>query len=125
MHARMQNNPDITYQTCKYVSMRTESLHVGTIYFHASWDTPIFAQKDVVVVGAGPTGVPAAIAAARAGASTALVEQYGFLGGQVNQDMYFIGFLDAKGNQIIKGIPDEIIQRLVRLGGSLGHICDV
>ena len=36
---------------------------------------------DVVVCGGGPAGFIAAIAAARSGARTALVEQYGFLGG--------------------------------------------
>ena len=37
-------------------------------------------QNDVVVVGGGPGGIPAAIAAARQGAKTLLVERNGFLG---------------------------------------------
>src|SRR5512135_1095641 len=44
-------------------------------------ETNIFAEADVVVVGAGPAGVTAAIAAAREGADTILMERYGHLGG--------------------------------------------
>jgi hypothetical protein len=44
-------------------------------------DVYIFAEADVIVVGAGPAGVTAAIAAAREGADTILMERYGHLGG--------------------------------------------
>ena len=40
---------------------------------------PIVGNYDVVVCGGGPAGFIAAIAAARSGAKTAVVEQYGFL----------------------------------------------
>ena len=46
-----------------------------------SRDTPVAAAMDVVVCGGGPAGVAAALAAARRGARTALVEQHGCLGG--------------------------------------------
>ena len=42
---------------------------------------PIFDAADVVVVGSGSAGAVAAIASARAGAETLLIERYGFLGG--------------------------------------------
>ena len=44
-------------------------------------DLPVVAENEVVVVGGGPGGIMAALAAARTGADTLLVERYGFLGG--------------------------------------------
>ena len=44
-------------------------------------ETPIVAHVDVLVVGGGPAGIAAAVARARNGASTILLERYGFLGG--------------------------------------------
>ena len=42
---------------------------------------PVVDEVDVLVLGGGPSGIAAATAAARHGASTLLVERYGFLGG--------------------------------------------
>lgn len=42
---------------------------------------PVFAETDVLVIGGGPAGTAAAIAACRAGADTYLVERYNHLGG--------------------------------------------
>ena len=52
-------------------------------------EVPVIGEYDVVVFGGGPAGFIAAIAAARQGAKTALVERYGFLGG-----MATIGFVN-------------------------------
>jgi len=80
---------------------------------------------DVVVIGGGPSGVTAAIAAARHGAKTLLVEQYGCLGGMLT--MAGTGPLmtfHAGKTQVVKGIPDEIVQRMVREDFSPGHMED-
>jgi hypothetical protein len=44
-------------------------------------ELPVVAETDVVIVGGGPAGVSAAIAAARSGASVMLLERYSYLGG--------------------------------------------
>src|SRR5258707_4851446 len=42
---------------------------------------PVYGEYEVVVLGGGPAGIAAAVAASRAGRSTLLIERYGFLGG--------------------------------------------
>lgn len=80
---------------------------------------PVFDSADVVVLGAGSAGCTAAIAAARAGADTLLVERYGFLGGTSTMVLdSFYGFYipgnDAR--RVVGGIPWEIVERLRRCG---------
>ncbi|MGP5596518.1 FAD-dependent oxidoreductase [Brachybacterium alimentarium] len=77
---------------------------------------------DVVVVGSGPAGLAAAIAAARGGASVRLVERYGFLGGNLTGGLVgpcMTSFsLDGK-TQLIRGIFDEFVRRMESLGGAV------
>ena len=80
---------------------------------------PIFECADVVVLGAGSAGCTAAIAAARSGADTLLVERYGFLGGTSTMVLdTFYGFYipgnDAR--RVVGGLPWEIVERLQRYG---------
>lgn len=79
-------------------------------------------QVDVLVVGGGPAGATAAIAAARAGAQTLLVERYGFLGGNMAASTLgdMCGFYtcgEAK-DRVIGGIGWEIVLRLAEMGGA-------
>src|SRR3546814_6756255 len=46
-----------------------------------SSEVPVGGSYDVVVCGGGPAGLIAAVAAARNGARTLLIERYGFVGG--------------------------------------------
>ena len=78
-------------------------------------------QYDVVVVGGGPGGIPAAIAAARQGAKTLLVERNGFLGGNMTIGLPLLAYLDKDGNQVIRGIAQEFIDRLTELGACSPH----
>lgn len=81
---------------------------------------------DVAVLGGGPAGVAAAMAAARSGASVILVERYGFLGGMSTASLVYpwMTFHTASGEQAVKGIAQEIVDRLVALGASPGHLRD-
>ncbi|ALS26556.1 FAD-dependent oxidoreductase [Paenibacillus sp. 32O-W] len=79
---------------------------------------------DVIVMGGGPSGIAAAVAAAREGASTLLIERYGFLGGagtamMVNPWMsYWAGGSDQV--QLIFGVLQELIDRMTEMG-AYGH----
>lgn len=76
---------------------------------------------DVVVIGAGPGGLPAAIAAARHGAKVLLVEKNGYLGGNLTIGLPLLGFLDKDGNKVIEGIPQEFIDALQEKNAATKH----
>ncbi|WP_214628218.1 FAD-dependent oxidoreductase [Paenibacillus agaridevorans] len=83
-------------------------------------------KYDVAVLGGGPAGITAAISAARSGAKTILIERYGFLGGMSTAAMVYpwMTFHAASGEQVIKGLAQEIVDRLMALGASPGHLRD-
>ncbi|AGB19338.1 FAD-dependent oxidoreductase [Thermoanaerobacterium thermosaccharolyticum] len=82
-------------------------------------------RYDVVVIGGGVSGTIAAIAAARNGAKTLLVEQYGFLGGSLtNMGVGPMMTFHAGAKQVINGIPQEVVDNLIKYGGSPGHVLD-
>lgn len=79
----------------------------------------------MLVVGGGNAGCAAALAAARTGARTLLVERYGFLGGTATAAMVGPWMTFHSGaDRIVGGIAQEIVERLIALGGSPGHIPD-
>ena len=81
--------------------------------------TPVVLEADVVVVGGSPTGVAAAIGAARAGASAVILERDGMLGGQ-SADIFSIGpwqFIDEDLQWVVAGVAREIFLRTAEIGG--------
>lgn len=84
-----------------------------------SKEIPVVGEYDVVVCGGGPAGFIAAVAAARNGAKTALVERYGFLGGAATASLVNpISTFKRDGKKVIGGIPWEFVERLAALGGA-------
>lgn len=77
---------------------------------------------DILVVGGGPSGVCAAISAARLGAKVMLVDSGNCLGGMGTKGLVgpFMTCYDAKGEEmIIRGLFEEVVDRLVAIGGAL------
>ena len=75
---------------------------------------PVFRDCDVLVAGGGPAGTAAAIAAARAGADTVLVERHNHLGGLSTGGLviWIDRMTDWSGQRVIEGIAAELIDRL-------------
>ena len=92
-------------------------------------EVPIFHETDVVVVGGGPAGFSAAIAAARAGAKVALVERYGSLGGLFTNGLVLLLMAtsikeDGKWKLVTKGLAKEFMDRGLKEGISTGNFTD-
>ncbi|MFW6030129.1 MAG: FAD-dependent oxidoreductase [Halanaerobiales bacterium] len=99
-------------------------------YYQESAKKIPIREFDVIIAGGGTAGVVAAIAAARQGVKTALIESKGYPGGIVVEggtalhSFYNLwkAFPEAEKRQVVKGIPQEIVDRLVKESGSTGHV---
>jgi hypothetical protein len=83
---------------------------------------PVIEDVDVLVAGGGPAGVVAAVAAARHGARTMLVERYGFLGGMATcASIGPIASVRTRFGEerVVGGIAWEMIDRMRQHGGAL------
>ena len=82
-------------------------------------NVPVLAKTEVLVVGSGTAGISAAVASARVGAKTMIVERYGCLGGALavsNVSSY--SFSVNRFPEVLSGIPLEIDQRCRAYGAS-------
>ncbi|WP_205511618.1 FAD-dependent oxidoreductase [Longitalea arenae] len=96
------------------------NLNYGTVKEPAR-EIPIRTQVDVLVVGGGPSGITAAMAAAEDGLRVLLIESRSFVGGNMTIGLPILGFLGQKGNQIIKGLPQKLIDRLAARQAASEH----
>lgn len=84
--------------------------------------TAIGGDYEVVVLGGGPAGIAAAVAAGMHGRKVLLVERYGFLGGMGTAAgvTNFCGLhanVHGEIRQVVHGVADELLARIARLGG--------
>ena len=98
-----------------------------TPYREPARDTPLVERADVLVAGAGPAGVVAAIAAARAGAKVRLIEAGGCLGGTWTAGL--LSWILDSGNK--PGVLQDILAALrkrgtgTKYGGSVAYDVEV
>ncbi len=83
-------------------------------------DIDVLAEADVVVVGGGPAGIAAAVAAGRNGANTILLERYGHLGGLASGGLVtlIMPMSDGTPEPQIAGICQEVVDRLDAVGAA-------
>ena len=100
------------------------------IEFYVEPERKLPIQKyDVVVTGGGTTGLFAAISSARLGARTLLIEGKGYCGGIAVEggtaihSFYnlYTAFPGVEKRKVVKGIPEEFIDRLTAMGGCTGY----
>ena len=105
-----------------------------------SFKFPVAEKKDVLVIGGGPAGVAAALAAGRSGADTLLIERAAYLGGMMTGGLvislngyrlhkdYVKGFPTSNWDTqlIVKGISLEVLTAVQEAKGALdqGHAGD-
>jgi hypothetical protein len=80
-------------------------------------------RAQVLVIGSGAAGLTAALASARNGADTLLVESHGFLGG-ISATLPWLGFHDRDYRLIVKGMPLEFCRRLQEMDAASLHELD-
>ena len=96
--------------------------------FEPAKELPVFHETDVVVVGGGPAGFAAAVAAARTGAKVALVERYGSLGGLFTNGMVLIMLCtsqktgDGGWRLVTKGVCEEFMDRAMAMGSHVAFV---
>lgn len=88
---------------------------------------PCFREVDVLVAGAGPAGIGAAVSAARNGARVLIIEANGCVGGAATAGLVgpFMTSFDATNEKmVIRGLFEEIVERMIEKGGAI-HPADV
>jgi hypothetical protein len=83
---------------------------------------PLYGEYEVAVLGGGPAGIAAAVAAARAGRRTLLIERYGFLGGMGTAAgvTNFCGLhanVHGEMRRVVQGVASDLLARIDRIGG--------
>ena len=118
----------VSAPAARALGLQASNVLGGDFYEEPAKRLPI-RRFDVVIAGGGTAGVVAALAAARQGARTALIESKGYTGGTVTEGGTALhsffnlwkAFPGVAKRQVVKGIPHEIVERLMTAGGCSGH----
>ncbi len=94
---------------------------VGGKVLQPARELSVLHTTDVLVVGGGPAGICAAIAAKRAGADVVVVERYGHFGGLWTGGLVLlvIGHIVKGGKQVCQGVGEEMMRRLDKMEGAI------
>ena len=92
-------------------------------YIEPTKTIPVYGTYDVIVVGGGCAGFTAAVAAARRGAKTLIIERYPFFGGTATASLMadIVGIrnqVEPNDLQVMKGLGEELILRLLKMNGA-------
>ncbi len=92
-------------------------------YKEPAKEIPVYGRYDVVVAGGGCAGFAAAVAAARTGAKTLIIEQFPFFGGTATASLMatIVGVrnqVKPDELQVCKGIGEELILNMIAEGGA-------
>lgn len=83
-----------------------------------------YENYDVVVIGGGSAGIASAIASAKNGAKTLLIESGQMLGSDLLAGLPIDGCLSSRGEWIVKGIAQELFDECEKMGGYIGSYSD-
>ena len=125
---------DPRYGTCRYikdiahfpVDVPSAFIKDGKIV-QPMRELSVFHEADVAVIGGGPAGFAAALASARSGVKTVLVERYGSLGGLFTNGLVLIIVGTAEGARygeqrlVTRGICEEFMNRCKAMGDGVYH----
>src|SRR5688572_17233079 len=97
-----------------------------SFYSEPARQVPVLAEVDVLIVGGGPSGVAAAVGAARTGARTFLVEQSGALGGMWTSGLVitlagYNSWLRPDYVRCVDGVGGDWLRRAEKIGGVSNH----
>ena len=92
-------------------------------YKEPAKEIPVYGRYDVIVAGGGCAGFAAAVAAARTGAKTLIIEQFPFFGGTATASLMatIVGVrnqVKPDELQVCKGIGEELILNMIAEGGA-------
>jgi len=104
---------DVSYTRGEEAAQRSTQTGLGKVREPAR-EIDIVRDTDVLIVGGGPAGCAAAVAAVRLGADVTLVERYGHLGGLSTGGLviWIDRMTDWTGEQVVTGIANDLFDRL-------------